>query len=121
MAASYDSALPTNRDHVRFLIGDTDTSAPKLQDEEIDAVIEAETATGAALKYYAAARCLSVLYARWAGKGAGVMEKQVSKLRIKRGIDQSAGEALDALICELRERGAWLLRDAPRAIEFFGG
>lgn len=112
MAATYDTSLPADRDHVRFLIGDTDTSAALFQDAELDAVLEEETATGKALKYFAAARALGILQARWASAGKGVVEKQVSKLRIKRGVDQSSAEALDKRICELRERGAYLLTAA---------
>jgi hypothetical protein len=110
MSATYDPTLPTDRDWVRFLISDTDVVAnAQLQDEEIDAVVADETATGEALKYYAAARCLSVLFQRWTSSGHGVIEKQVLQLRIRRGMNESAVIALQGLICDFRKRGADLL------------
>ena len=41
MTATYDPSLPTNRDHLRQLLGDTDTASPLLQDETIDAKLQA--------------------------------------------------------------------------------
>ena len=103
---SYDSTLPSNRDWVRFLIQDTDTTAHLITDDEIDAVLADQIATGEATKYYAAADCLSVLLAKWMGAGRGVVEKMVSKLRIEYGADTSATEALQAQIADFRRRGA---------------
>jgi hypothetical protein len=120
VSATYDPELPSNRDHVRFLIGDTDTAAALLSDEEIDAVITAETATGDALKYYAAARCLEALVTRWASAGHGVVEKQVSKLRVRRGLGESAGAVLERAIRELRKRGSYLLSPSPKVFRALG-
>lgn len=39
MPATYDPTLPTPRDRLRRLTADTSTSAPILQDEEIDAML----------------------------------------------------------------------------------
>ena len=109
MSFSYNPALPTDLDHVRFLIGDTTTPSEMLQDEEITAVLSEETATGKALKYFAAARALQVLSTRWAAAGRGVTSKSVSQLSKTWGIDGNATQVLEARIKELRERGAFLL------------
>src|SRR5262245_43221774 len=39
MASTYDPTLATPRDHVRFLIGDTNTPNTELKDEEIDGML----------------------------------------------------------------------------------
>lgn len=113
VTATYDPSLPADLDHVRFLIGDTNTDDAKLSDEEILAVIDEETATGLALKYYVAASCLSVLRTRWSSQGEGVLEKQVGDLRVRRGMDTSASEAMTQRISELRKRGASLMGESP--------
>lgn len=111
--ATYDPTLPTDKDHVRFLIGDTDTDDAKLADAEILATLAEEIATGEALKYYGAASCLSVLRTRWASAGEGVLEKEVDDIRVKRGRDQTAEAAIEARMTELRTTGARLLGTSP--------
>ena len=100
MAATYSPSLPTAKDWVRFLIGDTDTTASLLDDQEILAVIAEEEN-----KYLAAASCLESLLVRWSSSGRGIVEKQASKLRIKRGVDQSSVAALEEAIARLRATG----------------
>ena len=39
MSATYNSDLSTSKDKVRLYLGDTDTTAPKFQDEEINAIL----------------------------------------------------------------------------------
>jgi hypothetical protein len=117
MSATYDSSLGTNRDWVRLLIGDTDTASAQLQDEEIDAILAEEPATGQALKYMAAARALGALHAGWSSQGAGVMEKQVSRLKIKYGVESGASKAVQAKIDELRARGAHLGTSTSRVFK----
>lgn len=39
MPATYDAALTTARDRMRFLLGDTDTSAPLLDDTTYDTLL----------------------------------------------------------------------------------
>lgn len=39
MSVTYDSSLPTDKDRVRLLIGDTDTDNALLEDEEINGLI----------------------------------------------------------------------------------
>ena len=109
MAFSYDPALPTDKDHVRFLVADTVEATALLQDEEILATLSEETATGKALKYFAAARVLEILTTRWASLGRGVTSKTVSRLSKSWGMDGTASAVLEARIKELRERGAYLL------------
>lgn len=106
MTATYDPSVPTDRDWVRLNIPDTSVSAAVpalLQDQELDALLANEPN-----KHFAAARALSILYGRWAALGEGVLEKEVDALRIKRGIDSTAAQAIQARIDELRRRGAWL-------------
>lgn len=108
MTATYTETHPTDKDHVRFLVGDTDTSAAKLTDEEITSVLDEQEVGGKAKKYFAAADCLDTLRTMWSSKGAGEVEKQVEDLRLKHGIDQSAAKALEQRISWLRTRGAKL-------------
>ena len=117
MTATYDASHGTDRDWVRHLIGDTDTTSPKLQDETIDAILADEAITGQARKYLAAASALATLRAGWSSLGSGVIEKQVSSLRIKYGADESAVKALDMRIAELRNRGAYLSTTRARAFK----
>jgi len=44
VAFTYNTSLSTNRDKVRFRIGDTDSNRPLLSDEEIDAVLTSKPA-----------------------------------------------------------------------------
>jgi hypothetical protein len=41
MSATYDPSLPSPKDHIRQLLGDTDTTTPILQDETIIAKLQA--------------------------------------------------------------------------------
>ena len=110
MTTTYDSTLPDNRNHVRFLLQDVDTPF-HFQDEEIDAVLADESATGAATKYYAAATLLNVLASSIAvARGPGnVREKRVSRLTLIWGVDRDTLDALNARISWLRQRGGGLL------------
>lgn len=116
MTATYNPSLPLDRDHVRFLTGDSVTSAAQLSDEEIDAVLSEQTATGEAKKYYAAAQCLEILLLRWASKGKGVSSKSVSRLSISWGVAGTSTSIVQERIRELRKRGAWILSSAPRPL-----
>lgn len=111
MAATYDPTLPTDLDHVRRLVSDTDVANAQLEDEEINALITEETATGQSLKYFAAATVMAILQAKWQGRGKGVIEKEVNnELRTEFGISGRSGtNSLDLYIDALRKRGAQLL------------
>lgn len=107
MSFTYDNSLSTDKDWVRFLAGDTVEASAALSDEEIAALLAEETATGAAKKYFTAASALGSLMRRWASAGGGLIEKEVSRLKLRFGIEQSAAAALEARIRELREEGAY--------------
>ena len=111
MAASYDPSLNNDKDHVRLLINDTDTSGTNafLADEEIEALLREE-----GNKHLAAARALGILSVRWSTAGDGIIEKQVGGLRVKYGQDQSAANVISMYATELRKRGAFLLTPTPR-------
>lgn len=119
MAATYTNTLPTHKDWVRFLIGDTNIASAQLQDEEIAALINEQLnqhTDGDWIHYLAAAVALDGLRAKWTAMGAGIVSKQVSRLSITLGAaGGSADDALKNRIKELRERGAWLLLPRPRA------
>jgi len=107
MAFSYDTSLPANLDWVRFLIQDTVSASALLSDEEINAVVSEQDATGAAIKYFAAADCLAVILTKYNKKGGGLSEKQVDNLKIvyggRKGDDLAS--ALAESIADLRRRG----------------
>lgn len=107
---TYDTSLGSDKDYVRFLIGDTE-SPFILSDSEISAVILEENCTGKARKYFAAASCLSALQSKWIAKSKGYSEKQVSKLRIKWGSNSQSSSIKDR-INELREEGSYYLRSS---------
>jgi Rod binding domain-containing protein len=69
MAWTYDAALATDKDRVRFLCGDTDGADPQAHDEEIAFALSSEGGLYGA----AAAVCehLAARYARQAAKSAG--------------------------------------------------
>lgn len=106
MSFSYNPAVPSDLDFVRLKCGDTDPTSPQLQDEEIAALLadEANFFPGStlAVRYSAAATALSMLLARWAGAGRGVVSIQVSRLSIHQGVDQSAVDAVRAEISSLK-------------------
>jgi hypothetical protein len=78
MAWSYDPTLATDKDRVRFMIGDTDTDDQQLQDEEILFLIEQyDTLYGAAA---AAANALAAKNARYADKWVGDLKILASQM-----------------------------------------
>lgn len=106
MTASYDSALSTDKDWVRFFAGDrgtatgsgNDISGNHVSDEEIAGLLNEEQN-----KYLAAARVCSVIIS----KGHGAVSKAVGDLNISYG--DSPESAYRAHMKELRERGSELL------------
>lgn len=70
MAWTYDSsALDVPLNAVRLLIGDTDSAAPQLQDEEIQTFIDTTDSSAAAAAL--AARALAAKYSRSVDKWVG--------------------------------------------------
>ena len=103
MAATYTDPPVTDKDWVRFLVGDTDVSPvtdAMLTDSEIDAILGEQSN-----KYLAAARALSNLRTRWASAKRGIVEKQVSRLRIRWGYSAATQDAIGSRIAELRALG----------------
>ena len=118
MSFTYDPDLDTNLDWVRFLVDDTVETDAELTDEEITAVLAEQIVSGAALKYFAAARCLEHLSVKWLSAGRGVREKQVSKLRLRWGFDEKVIDAISQRICDLRTTGARLATPSTRSKVF---
>lgn len=115
MSFTYIPSLPANLDWVRYLIGDTDSTNVRLQDEEILAIIAEETSTGKALKYFAAASALSTLHLRWSSAGGGLAEKEVDGLRLRwQGSTNIGINNVADRIKELRMIGARLLLNSPK-------
>ena len=107
MAATYDPTLPSNLDWVRHLIGDTSVSSPRLQDEEIEALIsENESINGSGLwtKYLVAAIAGVVI----AAQGGDVVMKQVGDLKVEYGGDDPES-GYRSYLKSLQEKGASLL------------
>lgn len=108
MSATYDPTLPSNKDFVRLLTGDTDILSPQFQDEEILGIITSESATGDALKFFAAASLLSTLVVKMTSSGEGVENIKLGSLTIALGVAQSGITALTSRIADLRARGSYL-------------
>ena len=88
MTATYSTALTTTRDHIRLALGDTDTDAPLLQDETIDAKL---SAFGYAEALAQLAESLAVLHARKPTKASA--SKPGSSSRRTRGPGRSLTRA----------------------------
>lgn len=122
MAWSFDPALPTDKDWVRILIGDTDVADQAIADETIAAILAEVIALGAsanAAKYCAAAQAGSVAMAAWMSSTSGIVEKVVSKLRIQYagGGQQSALEAYDSYLDGLRRKCTDLSLSQPALLK----
>lgn len=105
MSANYDPVLPSDKDWVRFLIGDkglsNEPSSFTLSNEEIEAVLGEE-----ANKYLAAARCGEAILSQ----GRDVVSKSVGNLSISYG-SSSPESAYRHHLTNLREKGCRLLLD----------
>lgn len=92
MAASYDTSLTHKKDQVRFLVRDTDTSSPLLQDEEIQWLLRTE-----ANVYMAAASAAEQIASRL----KGIKSKSVGGL----SITYASSEEYTKVATNLRMRG----------------
>lgn len=92
MAWTYDASLPSNRDKVRLLIGDTATADQQLQDAEVDFFY-----TLRANLYLAAADAAKAISAKYA------RQADTSNLSLSVSASQRA-EAYRTLAGELAER-----------------
>ncbi len=77
MAWTYDPALPTDKDKVRFHIGDTDETDQLLQNEEIEYLLN-ET-TNVLLAASRAAKAIAAKFARQADKAVGDLRVSLSQ------------------------------------------
>jgi len=109
MPATYDASLPTDKDWVRFLTADRSITAPRLQDEEIEAVLTEE-----GNKYLAAARCIEV---GLSGR-AGLVEKTVDDLKLRYSDDPES--AIARHVATLREKGNRLKLARPSHFKAYG-
>lgn len=120
MTTTYEPSLPTDRDWVRHLLRDTDTTAPMFQDEEIDAVLSATllSISSPAARYFAAASLLATLHTQWMSRGKGIASKKTSKFAITygTGIGINVDAAVQARIKELRIEGANILCPLPKTL-----
>ena len=102
MPATYNPALPTDKDWVRLLSGDRDITRPKLDDYEINGLLAEE-----ANKYLAAARACEVILS----KSNGLVAKEVGDLKL-RWTDKPE-DAYRRYIRDLRRKGAGLTHKKP--------
>lgn len=109
MSATYDSSLATDKDWVRFLLPDTDTTDPLFQDEEINAQLAEQNVSGQAAKYFAAADLLGLLGVRLANAGQGVESIRVGSLTITQGVSASSGKLITDRVTDLRAQGNYYL------------
>ena len=96
MTATYDPSLPTDKDWVRFFVGDM-TATMTLSDEEILALLAEPEYPNKWLAAAAAGR-------RIQAKGKGALSKSVAELSLSRGA--GAGTAYGDVIKSLQEQGA---------------
>lgn len=87
----------SNKDLVRFLVGDTNTASAKLTDEEIDALLVIHTNP-----YCAAAAALSHLMTKYASSAQGLRRKEVDDLTVEWHDGQTFEEAFRKRINELK-------------------
>ena len=105
MSWSYSgNPLSSPKDEVRFLIGDTNSAAPEIQDEEINYVLTLTYGTVTAQwpatgNYLPAARCVDSIL----GKYATLTDKAVGDLHISYG---QRLKNFQALSTKLRSRAA---------------
>ena len=103
MAKTFVASLPTDKDWVRFAIGDYIVATAALDDDTIVAVLALE-----ANKWLAAASCAQSI----AAKGKGLVSKKVEDLQLT--WEDSADNAYARLIADLKEEGALQLMERPR-------
>lgn len=80
MAWTYNPLILSDTDHVRLLIGDTKSTDPQLQDEEIDFLLTEHGAVRSAA--IAACRTLAAKYARLCDKWVGDLKILASQKQL---------------------------------------
>lgn len=121
MACTYDPSLSTNRDWVRFLIGDVDVPDSCIfEDEEIDGMLTEVIGlhgTTEGTKYCAAALAWNAMVAEKFVSGAPfgpLIEKAVGRLRLRRSGGQGLGDPILRYSDYLTERCAFYSTPRPR-------
>jgi len=99
MTWTYDPSISTDRDKVRLLIGDTDTSDQQLSDEEIAYLLTANGSVG--LAGAEACEALAAKYARQVDTKNGVLSVAASQ-RYKAYVDKARSlRELETRYCEV--------------------
>lgn len=96
MAWSFDTSLSTDKDWVRYLIGDTNTNSQLVQDETIIAIL------GAEMNVYMAGAEICEYLARGVTRGGTVKDRKVGETKIA----YRSAEDLIMLSERLRRRGS---------------
>jgi hypothetical protein len=107
--ATYNPDAMTDKDWVRMLSGDRNTSRATLSDEEINALLAEEQN-----KYLAAARACEIILA----KSGGLVEKQVGDLRLR--YTHTPEDAYRRYVRYLREEGAKRTYTTPSTFRVLG-
>lgn len=124
MACTFTPTLPTDRDWVRFLTGDTDVpTGCVLSDEEINAIVDeviAEHGSGVWTKYCASALAAVALSAVALSTSPAILSKTVGRLSIRKQSGVDARAAYQAHIDSLEARCNELMVTRPRVFESVG-
>ncbi len=108
MAWTYSTSLATDKDKVRFEIGDTDTTEQLLSDEEITALLASEGSVAAAAAK--AAEGLAAKFSRLADRTVGNFSLSMSQ-RSKMYWDLAKKLGAKAGIWGVPTAGGWKLSD----------
>ena len=128
MAWTYDTSLPTDRDRVRLMIGDTIETDQQFSNQEIDAMLliwGSVTTTAVA-----ACRALAAKYARFADKWVGDLkilasQKSEAYLALAEQLEESGVTAIGASTAGLFAGGLRVSQkemldgDTDRVVPFF--
>jgi hypothetical protein len=106
MAWTYDTSLSTDKDWVRFLIGDTNTNAQLVQDETIEAILTAE------MNVYMAAAEICEYIARGLTRGGTVKDRKVGETKI----GYRTSEGMLQLSHRLRLRGSAYMKPSAGGV-----
>lgn len=98
----YDSSLSSEKDRVRFYIGDVDPSNENLSDAEIEATLGLSSLTGEAKVFDVSVICLSSILSRWTSKTGGLGKIDLEGLEGEVGSDVKA--IIEGRISELQKR-----------------
>jgi hypothetical protein len=110
MAATYDSSLPTDKDKVRTLIGDTEVSPEskaRLSDESIQYTLDIQRVRDhSSTPLFAAADCLSIIIGKYSSEGRGAKSSDIDDIKVIFGTDV---KGLEVRMRDLRMQAEALL------------